>query len=164
MASGKILKDNWRGRGFMKPIADWMNKVAFILNTARGFNGVDVCLSAKGLRIDGGASSGLDLSEIYGGYTSINQTTRKVSMNRTYVNHQGHWFRVPAADIDISGTTSIVTVKYIRGHSAEYMNPAPATLMSDSNDAIYAPLIVFKNARRFMICHLGVITIRPEHY
>jgi hypothetical protein len=103
-----------------------------------------------------------DLTFFYGGMSYFNPFTKMARMNKTAVNHDGSYFWANSDIIDVGGADSIVTLRYDRGEAAQYMNPAPSTFLEHTRDAMYFPLLHFKDGRLYSICKLGFIYLSGE--
>ena len=156
MASHTRLKENWKAKGGpWNKVVPWMNLVARRLNNITGHGKVDVQVNDNGIEIVGYGGGSLNLSLFVGGIASTR--TGVATMNVGLVKHNGVLYWVNSADVIVSGSSSIITIRYERGVGATYMSPAPSTRLQDDGTCVYIPLFTFEYGILTKIHRLGEV-------
>lgn len=163
MSNGRILHDNWRGGP--NGLAKELSTIAAMINGMRGTNGVNVFKSPTGIVVQGspGGGSGLDLGLFAFGLVSINASTSKATVNGGHVVHGLNEYEVDDNDEVGVSPGCYITLKYIRGSSAEFVSPSPTSRLISSPSAVYIPLYKLSSATVLeRVLHVGDIHIFGE--
>ena len=110
MASVKHWRDNYKGAGQWRHLAQWMNRIGAALNDIHGENGITVRWSAGRLHLAGTGSADFDFSQAVFGYTAAGAV---VTILNGEVRHgAAEPIEVPATAVAISVDYSYVGVEF----------------------------------------------------
>jgi hypothetical protein len=157
--SHSLFKENHRGPRFLRAVFASLNALGRGLNNVRGVAGCTVTPNEFGgldVRV-----IGVNTEPFAGGVASVNHAAKKIIVNASLIRHGPLDIEVEGEEISCTGQVNYIMVRYVRGVTAHYVNPAPSAMISTNSSAVFIPLYRYDNVSgrlvRKVIYHLGMI-------